>query len=233
MLAERTETVLATVLACPICRGELRHDSTSLTCMRCSAAFKVHGRIPVLLKEPVTIPPENHRSNPIGAEFETILREGKDFVLHIGAGVSAQRYPNCIEFERQPFRHTDVVGDAHSLPFRDNSFDRVFAFNVFEHLAEPQKAAAEILRVLKPGGSVAIHSAFLQAVHEDPNHYFNTYEFGLRKWISSLEFEVFYLDSIPCVDQLQELYKATLPISTRCYSALRGNRRSDPLRLFI
>jgi len=189
MLAERTETVLATVLACPICRGELRHDSTSVTCMRCSAAFKLHGRIPVFLKEPVTIPPENHRSNPIGAEFETILREGKDFVLHIGAGVSAQRYPNCIEFERRPFRHTDVVGDAHSLPFRAGSFDRVFAFNVFEHLAEPQKAAAEILRVLKPGGSVAIHSAFLQAVHEAPHHYFNATEFGLRKWFSSFEVE--------------------------------------------
>ena len=189
MLSERTETVLAAVLACPVCSGDLRNDSTSVTCARCSAVFKLHGHIPVFLKEPVTLPPENHRSNPIGAEFETILREGKDFVLHIGAGGSAQPYPNCIEFERQPFCHTDVVGDAHSLPFRDNSFDRVFAFNVFEHLAEPQKAAAEILRVLKPGGSVAIHSAFLQAVHEAPHHYFNATEFGLRKWFSSFEVE--------------------------------------------
>src|SRR5437879_6129674 len=143
MLPERAAPVLAAVRACPVCSGDLRTDSTSLTCMLCSAAFKLHGRIPVFLKEPVTIPPENHRSNPIGAEFETILREGKDFVLHIGAGVSAQRYPNCIELERRPFRHTDVVGDAHSLPFRAGSFDRVFAFNVFEHLAEPRKAAAE------------------------------------------------------------------------------------------
>src|SRR5438477_10685444 len=181
MLAERTETVLATAFACPICRGELRHDSTSLTCMRCSAVFKLYGRIPVFLKEPVTIPPENHRSNPIGVEFETILREGKDFVLHIGAGGSTQCYPNCIEFERQPFRHTDVVGDAHSLPFRAGSFDRVFAFNVFEHLAEPQKAAAEILRVLKPGGSVAIHSAFLHAEHAAPHHHLNATESGPPK----------------------------------------------------
>lgn len=189
MLSERTETVLAAVLACPVCSGDLRHDSTSVTCMRCSAVFKLHRRIPVFLKEPVTIPPENHRSNPIGEEFETILREGKDFVLHIGAGGSTQRYPNCIEFERQPFRHTDVVADAHSLPFRDSSFDRVFAFNVFEHLAEPRKAAAEILRVLKPGGLVAIHSAFLQAVHEAPHHYFNATEFGLRQWFSGFEIE--------------------------------------------
>jgi len=36
-----------------------------------------------------------------------------------------------------------VVGDAHALPFRDNTFDRVFAF-VFEHLRDPKKAAGEI-----------------------------------------------------------------------------------------
>ena len=189
MLPERTEAVLAAVLACPVCSGDLRHHPTSVTCVQCGAVFKLHGRIPVFLKEPVTIPPEKHRSNAIGAEFETILQEGKDFVLHIGAGGSPEPYPNCIEFERQPFRHTDVVGDAHCLPFRDCTFDRVFAFNVFEHLVEPQKAAAEILRVLKPGGSVAIHSAFLQAVHEAPHHYFNATEFGLREWFSGFEIE--------------------------------------------
>src|SRR6266566_6784277 len=189
MLSERTETVLAAVLACPVCSGDLRNDSTSVTCARCSAVFKLHGHIPVFLKEPVTLPPENHRSNPIGAEFETILREGKDFVLHIGAGGSAQPYPNCIEFERQPFRHTDVVGDAHALPFRDNAFDRVFAFNVFEHLANPKKAAVEILRVLKPGGAVALHTAFLQALHEEPRHFYNATEFGARAWFDKFEIE--------------------------------------------
>ena len=69
--------------------------------------------------------------------------------------------PTCIEFEHKIFKHTDVVGDAHHLPFRDASFDRVFAFNVFEHLREPARAAAEIARVLKPTGAVAIHTAFL------------------------------------------------------------------------
>jgi hypothetical protein len=39
-----------------------------------------------------------------------ILREGKKFVLNIGAGATATRYANCIEFEHKIFRHTDVVG---------------------------------------------------------------------------------------------------------------------------
>jgi len=71
----------------------------------------------LFLPGPVQIVPAEHKSNPLGAEYEMILREGKKFVLNIGAGATATRYPNCIEFERKIFRHTDVVGDAHCLRF--------------------------------------------------------------------------------------------------------------------
>ena len=46
-------------------------------------------------------------------------------------------------------RHVD---DAQHLPFPDSTFDAALVIEVFEHLFEPQKAAAEVLRVLKPGG---------------------------------------------------------------------------------
>ena len=144
--------------------------------------------VPIFVAEEVEIARE-HTSNPVGAEYEQILRQGNDFVLHIGAGGTAERYPNCIEFEHKIFRHTDVVGDAHHLPFRDATFDHVFAFNVFEHLRAPKNSAAEIFRVLKPGGSVAIHTAFLQPLHEEPNHFFNATEFGVREWFSDFEIE--------------------------------------------
>ncbi|MEY2493767.1 MAG: hypothetical protein QOJ45_259 [Verrucomicrobiota bacterium] len=144
--------------------------------------------VPIFVAGEVEIA-RDHTSNSIGAEFEAVLREGEDFVLNIGAGGTAVRYPNCVEFEHKIFRHTDVVGDAHHLPFRDNVFDRVFAFNVFEHLTDPKKAAEEILRVLKPGGAVAVHTAFLQALHEEPFHFFNATEFGVRQWFSNYEIE--------------------------------------------
>lgn len=144
--------------------------------------------MPIFVAEEVEIARE-HTSNPLGAEFEQILRQGNDFVLNIGAGGTAERYPNCIEFEHKIFRHTDVVGDAHHLPFRDATFDRVFAFNVFEHLADPGAAAQEIHRVLKPGGAVAIHTAFLQPLHEEPNHFYNATEYGVRRWFAPFEIE--------------------------------------------
>ena len=143
----------------------------------------------VFLPEPVQIVPAEHTSNPLGAEYEMILREGKKFVLNIGAGATATRYTNCIEFEHKIFRHTDVVGDAHCLPFRSEIFDCVFAFNVFEHLENPRRAAAEILRVLKPGGALAIHTAFLQPLHEAPLHFYNATEYGVRSWFKDFEVE--------------------------------------------
>lgn len=130
-----------------------------------------------------------HASNAIAPHFEEMLKAGTDFILHIGAGGSPQRFPNCIEFEHKIFRHTDVVGDAHQMPFQDDVFDRVFALNVFEHLSNPRRAAEEIFRVLKPGGSVAIHTAFLQSLHEEPDHYYNATEYGVREWFSGFEIE--------------------------------------------
>lgn len=42
--------------------------------------------------------------------------------------------------------------DHDLIPFKDDSFDVVFAFEVFEHFANPQHALEEIWRVLKPSG---------------------------------------------------------------------------------
>jgi len=43
-------------------------------------------------------------------------------------------------------------GDAMALPFPDASFDAVVSTSVFEHLQHPDRAAAEVARVLRPGG---------------------------------------------------------------------------------
>ena len=48
------------------------------------------------------------------------------------------------------------VGNVHSLPFEDDSFDVVHAHMTFVHLPNPEHAFAEVRRVCKPGGVVAI-----------------------------------------------------------------------------
>ena len=49
-----------------------------------------------------------------------------------------------------------VRGDAYALPFPDASFDKVVAAEIFEHLPDDERAAAEIVRVLRPGGMLAV-----------------------------------------------------------------------------
>jgi ubiquinone/menaquinone biosynthesis C-methylase UbiE len=48
------------------------------------------------------------------------------------------------------------VGDSLNIPFPDNTFDVVVAFEVFEHLTDWRKFLSEIKRVLKPDGIVYI-----------------------------------------------------------------------------
>jgi SAM-dependent methyltransferase len=48
-----------------------------------------------------------------------------------------------------------VRGDALDLPFGDDTFDRIIASEVLEHLGDDHRALAELARVLKPGGTLA------------------------------------------------------------------------------
>jgi SAM-dependent methyltransferase len=49
-----------------------------------------------------------------------------------------------------------VKGDALDLPYDDGTFDCVIASEILEHVPEDDKAISELVRVLKPGGKLAI-----------------------------------------------------------------------------
>ena len=49
-----------------------------------------------------------------------------------------------------------VAGDALRLPFPTGTFDRVIASEVMEHIPDDAGAAAELARVLRPGGTIAV-----------------------------------------------------------------------------
>lgn len=61
---------------------------------------------------------------------------------------------------------TDIVGDAHQIPFADATFDAVWIQAVLEHVLDPQVVVNEIWRVLRPDGVVFSSTPFMQQVHE-------------------------------------------------------------------
>ncbi|MFB4283030.1 MULTISPECIES: class I SAM-dependent methyltransferase [unclassified Nonomuraea] len=76
----------------------------------------------------------------------------------VEAGWDATATDNCeaaVETARQRGLKA-VHADARALPFEPGSVDLVTAFDVLEHIREDHLAAAEIARVLAPGGHALI-----------------------------------------------------------------------------
>ena len=53
-----------------------------------------------------------------------------------------------------------VAGSAAAVPFRSGSIDQAWALGVVAHVVDPEQMAAELRRVLRPGGAVAVTEVF-------------------------------------------------------------------------
>jgi len=62
-----------------------------------------------------------------------------------------------------------VQGDFHELPFEDNTFDHCYSIEAYCHTPDHEKAYAEVLRVLKPGGRFASYEWCLTEKHDPSN----------------------------------------------------------------
>ena len=63
-----------------------------------------------------------------------------------------------------PARVELIDGDIMSLPFDDGTFDVAHAHQVLQHLSNPVDALAEMRRVTRPGGIVAVRDAVYSAM---------------------------------------------------------------------
>lgn len=189
-------TALLPLLACPRCGSSLQHlAAQTLQCAGCAAIYPVRAGVPVLLPESMqepgvgTVsaddPVSRHPYSPAALEIIEAHRDG--WVLDLGAGGKHQRWDNVIQIDIFRFPMVDVVCTADRLPFRDNTFKAVISQAVFEHLQYPEWAAAEIRRVLQPGGIAKIDTAFLQPEHGYPHHFYNATETGLRHWFRDFD----------------------------------------------
>ena len=79
--------------------------------------------------------------------------------------------PEVINVDIFPFKNVDVLADATRLPFLTSSVDAVCCDDVLEHVPHPELVAAEILRVLKPGGRAYIGVPFMYPYHVSPKDY--------------------------------------------------------------
>lgn len=69
------------------------------------------------------------------------------------------------------------LGDVNDLPYGDATFDVVYAHQVLQHLADPVAALCEMLRVLRPGGILAVRDADYGTMVHAPH------EPGIDEWL--------------------------------------------------
>jgi len=79
------------------------------------------------------------------------------------------------------------LGNMHSMPYEDNYFDTITMGWLISYSEEPERAAKEVIRVLKPGGIVAVAVAYYPPVMVEKFIKENSYVADPRKRIQSPE----------------------------------------------
>jgi SAM-dependent methyltransferase len=94
-------------------------------------------------------------------EIAAQLVPGNTLELGGGSGNFKEFAPNVTSTEIIPLPWIDVVADAQKLPFADRSFDNIVMFDVLHHIENVTLFFNEALRVLRPGGRVAMMEPYI------------------------------------------------------------------------
>lgn len=83
--------------------------------------------------------------------------KGQDSFSQFGHVFGVDYSNEALEFCKERGLTRIARADGEALPFLDNSFDMVVSLDTIEHVPDDHKAVAEIMRVLKPGGTFVMN----------------------------------------------------------------------------
>ena len=140
--------------------------------------------------------------------FQAIITNPDMKILNVGAATGAtsemlSKYGKvtsleydefCCKFLKEKTGIEAINASLTELPFENNSYDMICAFDVIEHIENDNKAVEEIYRVLKPKGKYFITVPAFQSLwsnHDVVNHHFRRYKKKqLNKLIESTNLKI-------------------------------------------
>ena len=163
---------------------------------------------------------------------EQYLRPRPGKALIVGSRIYVEkedrrkRYADCVGVDMQPGPGVDRVLDLEeSLPADFGPFAHIECMSVLEHSRRPWLLAANLERVLEPGGSIFVAVPFVWRVHGYPDDYWRFTASGVRQLFPRVRWEAeAYAHSeisdgqhVPCV-KLREW-----PFFARCEVCMFGH----------
>jgi SAM-dependent methyltransferase len=124
------------------------------------------------------------------APFMMNPREPVDFPLgrwNLYIGGAGRRVPGYVNLDLFALPGVDVAADAEALPFHAALFARVECDAVLEHVNDPVRVMAELVRVLAPGGYLHLVMPFCHPFHEYPRDFRRFTPDGLKQLASGLD----------------------------------------------
>ncbi|MBK5294836.1 MAG: methyltransferase domain-containing protein [Acidobacteriia bacterium] len=103
-------------------------------------------------------------------------------ILDVGCGV--KKFPGSIGVDRNAASRADVLCDLDHFPypFRDNTFQRIRAIHVIEHVSDVIRAMEEFHRLSSPSGRIIIVTPHYTDFSSfcDPTHRWHLNSFSFR-----------------------------------------------------
>ena len=119
-------------------------------------------------------------------------------VLDAGCGVMpfreemerlAASYQSLDVQRRAP--EVDIIADLQDMPqVASETYDLVVCSEVLEHVPRPDRATAEVARILKPNGIFVISVPHLSRLHEEPHDFYRYTHHGIRYLLENAGFQV-------------------------------------------
>ena len=138
--------------------------------------FKVRGKIISKLISNCIEGTENQELNILNIGAAT--GKTSEILTKFGKVTSLEYDQECCDYAKQQFNMNIINGSILELPFQDEEFDLVCAFDVIEHVEDDLLGIYEMKRVCKRDGQIVLTVPaymFLWSHHDEVNHHYRRY----------------------------------------------------------